>query len=172
MRLELLGVVLAIAGCSANRPLVGAHEACILKPKDWAVIEVPTIRAAILALRPSNDSQTTARQFLWSQPGEVEVWLRNTSGRLAACVYDPRRSGVCSGGNPRMVEFEPTTSGTAARVALEIVCVTSREPLNKLLHRSRAMRAPAERQPYRKVRSTNVPVRDPAPLDCLGARQR
>ena len=133
MRLELLAIVVAVAGCSTSRPVVGAHEACILKPKDWAVIDVPTNRAELLALRPSNGSQTTARQFLWLQPGEVEVWLRNAGGRLAACVYKPRRSGACSGSNPRMVEFEPTGSGTAARVALEIVCVTSREPHNKPL---------------------------------------
>ena len=133
MRLELLAIVLVVAGCSANRPMADVHKACILKPKDWAVIDVPTNRAEILALRPSNNSQTTARQFLWLQPGEIEVWLRNASGRVAACVYEPRRSGACSGGNPRMVEFEPTTSGTSARVALEMVCVTSREPHNKSL---------------------------------------
>jgi len=111
---------------------VNAHEACMLEPKDWTVIDMPKNRGELLALRPSNGSEMTARQFLSLQRGQVEVWLRSAGGRLAACVYKPRRSGVC-GDNPRMVQFEPTASGTAARTALEIVCVTSRQPHNKPL---------------------------------------
>jgi hypothetical protein len=141
MRLEALVIAAVIAGCSSTRPMLGVHQACMLNPQEWSDIDTPADRAELMSQRPINDPQITVQQHLAMQSHDVERWLRSANGKLSVCVYDPLNS-PCGDGNARMVEFERAGGGLVARMALEVVCVTLREPHNKPLVPTRNCEAP------------------------------
>jgi hypothetical protein len=141
MRLEALLVAAVIAGCTSTRPMLGAHQACMLDPQEWSDIDTPANRAELLSQRPKNSPETTVQQHLAMQSHDVERWLRSADGKLSVCVYDPLKS-LCNGGKVRMVEFEQAGGGLVARMALEVVCVTLREPADKPLVPTRNGEAP------------------------------
>jgi hypothetical protein len=131
MRLEVLFIAAVIAGCSSTRPMLGAHQGCMLDPQEWSVIDTPADRAELLSQRPINSPETTVQQHLAMRSHDVERWLRSANGKLSVCVYDPLKS-LCGGGSARIVEFEQAGNALVARMALEVVCATLREPRNSV----------------------------------------
>jgi hypothetical protein len=114
MRRALVFATIAmVMGCDSRKPLT-VVENCLMKGEGgWSQIKPPQESTAFLAM-PVSDPDGTPRlvgEQLVAGIAEREVWLKNTDGRILACIYTPTRQDVCDAGMPRAFEFKRSASG-------------------------------------------------------------
>jgi len=114
--------LLLLSGCSTTPVEFSANESCNLPPNVWHPIPTPPEREFLIGLPEPGSGQAVRKRFVASS-AQREAWLRDSSGNLQACIYNPLKPLSCYSGELIRVVFTKTEGSWVAGPTLQDICI-------------------------------------------------
>jgi hypothetical protein len=113
--------LLLLAGCSTAPVQYSANESCNLPPNVWYPIPTPPEREFLLGL-PEPGSERPVHERFVASSSQQEAWLRDSSGNLQACIYNPSKRLSCYSHELTTIVFTKTESSWVAGGTAQTLC--------------------------------------------------
>jgi hypothetical protein len=112
---------LLLAACNTTPVEFSANESCNLPPNLWFQVPTPTEREVLLGLPEPGSANPVGKRFVASS-AQREAWLKDSSGNLKACIYNPRKALSCYSRELITIDFTKAGGSWVAGPTLQGIC--------------------------------------------------